>query len=196
MRLSSHRPIITLAVVALSLTALTGCASEARPWLPGSDDPSASASSSPTDSPSDSPGRGTESGDDDDAEQIDCAETPEVTIAEEDSDVELVGQCLFVTVNGANSTVSAEDIDGLVIQAAGSEVHAQSVGVATIAGTEMSLRVSGDIALLTINGDRNDVEVDGTISSLIVGGNENTVTAGESIPVIVNNGAENEISLR
>ena len=197
MRIHSGRPLLALVLAAVTVGALAGCASGARPWMPDPETSSASPSVAPSDEPSESPTPSTEpEPGDDDAEQIDCADTPEVTIADANSVVDLIGQCTVVTVNGANSSIKAEDIDGLLIQAPGTSVEAQSVGIATLAGAEMILRVSGDVALLTINGDLNIVQVDGTIASLIVGGNENNVLAGERISLIVDNGAENVINPR
>ncbi|MFS0732828.1 DUF3060 domain-containing protein [Microbacterium sp. 1P10UB] len=123
---------------------------------------------------------------------VDCGGAA-VTIADDDRDHTVTGDCPYIVLAGADIELTAQDAQIGTLEIAGdrAEVDAGDVDTLTVAGQENEVD-AGAIDSIVLNGDRNEVEVRARAGSVAVNGNDNSVTAAE-LGTVLDQGQRNTV---
>ena len=90
-------------------------------------------------------------------------------------DYAIQGDCELLTLEGADITVSANNVDSLVVRGDRASVSADDIDDIDIAGNDNAVALT-DSDRVSIAGDRNEI-TGGDLDSVTVQGNDNTLTA-------------------
>jgi hypothetical protein len=119
----------------------------------------------------------------------DCTHA-DIRLTEANATYTLTGECGIVTIEGADITVDAGNLEGLVVRGDRITVEAAAVGSIKVSGTENTITVD-DAGAISINGDRNRIRAF-TVYTVDVSGNDNVVAA-TSTGDVTQSGARNTI---
>jgi hypothetical protein len=104
----------------------------------------------------------------------DCTDA-DIRLTQASTSYTLTGDCGVVTIEGADITVDAGNLDGLVIRGDRILIEAAAVGSIEIGGTQNTVDAE-DVGAVSINGDRNEIDAF-TVFTVAVSGNDNEIDA-------------------